>query len=96
MADQRTGQHDLEQQAQMATAAFRETAAGLLQADQARPEAVILGVAQVTGELGSAMALTSGESLEALLDALGMVVRQAGREHRRALQMAMLPAAGSA
>jgi hypothetical protein len=50
----------------------------------------------VEGELGAAMALANGESLEALLGELGTVVRQAGREHRRTLEAALLPAAGSA
>jgi hypothetical protein len=50
----------------------------------------------VEGELGAAMAQAGEGDLEALLGELGTVVRQAGREHRRTLETALLPAAGSA
>jgi hypothetical protein len=89
-------QLSLEQQVQTATSAFREVAACLLRAGAVRPEAIVMGAVQVTGELGASMALASGESLEALLGELGKVMQQAGREHRRTLEMAMLPAAGRA
>jgi hypothetical protein len=92
MADQQ----NLEQQMRTATQAFREAAMGLLRTGEVRPEVIVMTAARVAGELGASMALANGESLEALLGELGTVVRQAGCEHRRTLEMATLAAAGSA
>jgi hypothetical protein len=54
---------------------------------------IVLAMARVTGETGTAAALAIGENVEQLLGELAEVVRRAGRDHQEMLQAeGMLPA----
>jgi hypothetical protein len=79
-----------------ATDAIRAAVLRLLRDGEAHPQLIVLAVATVAGELGAAMALAGGHDLEALLDELAEVVRQAGRDHQETLRAEVLPVAGSA
>jgi hypothetical protein len=87
---------DLEQQAWTATETIRETVLRLLQAGDIHPNVVVLAVARVAGETGSAAALASGEDVEQLLGELAEVVRRAGLEQHATFQGEQLPVAGNA
>jgi len=69
-----------------ATETLREAVLRLLQAGDIHPNVVVLAVARVAGETGSAAALASGENVEQLLVELVEVVRRAGLEQHAAFQ----------
>jgi hypothetical protein len=84
---------DLEQQVWVATETIRETVLRLLQAGDLHPNVIVLAMARVTGETGTAAAMVSGENVEKLLGELAAVVWRTGRDHQEMLQAeGMLPA----
>ena len=86
----------LEQQVWAATEMIREAVLRLLQAGDIHPNVVVLAVARVAGETGSAAALASGENIEQLLGELVEVVRRAGLEQHAAFQSEGLLVTGNA
>jgi hypothetical protein len=87
---------DLEQQVWAATETIREAVLQLLQAGDIHPNVIVLALARVTGETGTAAAMVSGEDIEQLLGQLAAVVRRAGRDHQEMLQAEGMPPAGNA
>jgi hypothetical protein len=96
MASKQAGGLDLEQQVWAATETLREAALQLLQAGDLHPHVIVLALARVTGETGTAAAMVSGENPEKLLGELAAVVRRAGRDHQEMLQNEGLPVIGNA
>ena len=93
MGSKKTDERDLERQMGAATETIREAVLGLLQAGDIHPNVIVLAVARVTGETGTAAAMISGENVEKQLGELAEVVRRAGRDHQEMLQAeGMLPA----
>jgi hypothetical protein len=93
MESKKADERDLERQMWAATETLREAVLQLLQAGDLHPNVVVLAVARVAGETGSATALASGENIEQQLGELVEVVRRAGRDPQEVLQAeGMLPA----
>ncbi len=93
MAGKKADGLDLEQQVWAATETIREAVLGLLQVGDIHPNVIVLAVARVAGETGTAAAMISGENVEKQLGELAEVVRRAGRDHQEMLQAeGMLPA----
>ncbi len=59
---------------------------GLLQAGGIPPPVLVLALARVTGEIGTATARGRGGTVEGLLGELAEAVRRAGLEHQATLQ----------
>jgi hypothetical protein len=87
---------DLEQQVWAATETIREAVLQLLQAGDVHPNVIVLALARVTGETGTAAALVGGEIVEKVLGELAEVVRRTGRDHQEMLQGEGLPVTGNA
>ena len=96
MADQQDEERDLERQMQAAIEAFHGTAVRLLRAGELHPQLIVMAATQAAGEMGAGLAMASGQDLERMLGELAAILRQAGREHGMALEVAVAPAAGSA
>jgi hypothetical protein len=86
MASKQADGLDLEQQVWAATETLREAVLRLLQGGDIHPHVIVLALARVTGETGTAAALVSGETVEQVLGQLAAVVLRAGREHQELLQ----------
>ena len=86
---------NLDEQMETAADTIRAVVLRLLR-DDVYPQLVLLAVARVTGELGASAALASGTGVEAMLEDLAEVVRQAGREQAEVIEAARMPPAGSA
>jgi hypothetical protein len=69
---------------------------GLLQAGDVPPRVIVLAMARVTGETGTAAALAIGENIEQLLGELVEAVRRAGRGHHATLRREGLLVTGNA
>jgi hypothetical protein len=87
---------DLEQQVWAATETMREAVLQLLQAGDIHPNVIVLALARVTGETGTAAAIVSGETMEKVLGELAAVVLRAGWDHQELLQGEGLPVTGDA
>jgi hypothetical protein len=87
---------DLERQVWAATETIREAVLQLLQAGDIHPHVIVLALARVTGETGTAAAMVSGENVEKLLGELAKVMHRAGRDHQEMLQGEGLPLTGNA
>jgi hypothetical protein len=86
MADDKAGARGRERQLRAATETLREAALGLLQAGGIPPPVLVLALARVTGEIGTATARGRGGTVEGLLGELAEAVRRAGLEHHATLQ----------
>jgi hypothetical protein len=80
MADGGSDQEDFEAQMTAAREAIRAVCLGCLHKTRAYPHIIVMAAATVTGELGAAAAMASGDDLTGLLNELGDVVRRAGQE----------------
>jgi hypothetical protein len=96
MQGDKADERDLERQVWAATETIREAVLQLLQAGDVHPHVIVLAVARVAGETGSAAALASGENVEQLLGELVEVVRRAGLEQHAAFQSEGLLVTGNA
>ena len=96
MGSKKTDARDLERQIGAVTETLREAVLQLLQAGDLHPNVVVLAVARVAGETGSAAALASGENIEQLLGELVEVVHHAGLEQHATLWGEWLPVTGNA
>jgi hypothetical protein len=76
--------------------AIREGVSGLLQAGEVDPRVIALAVAGVAGELGASMARAGEGDFETILNDLANILRHTGQEHDEILEVALMPAAGSA
>jgi hypothetical protein len=95
MGDDKADERDLERQFWAATETLREAVLQLLRVD-VPPPVIVVAVARVAGESGTAMAVENGEDVESLLVDLAEVLREAGLEHHTALRGEGLPVAGHA
>jgi hypothetical protein len=86
MQGDKADERDLERQLWTATETIREALLQLLQASDIHPNVIVLALARVAGETGTAAALVSGEGVEQRLDDLAEVVRRAGLEQHLAFQ----------
>ena len=68
----------------------------LFQDKDLHPQAMVLALARVTGEVGAGTALASEQDPEELLGELAEVVRRAGREFQEMLRAEAMPTAGNA
>ena len=80
MAGEGSDLQDLEAQMAAAVAAIRAACLECLGETRAYPHIIVMAAATVTGELGAAAAMASGEELAGLLNDLGDIVRRAGQE----------------
>ena len=96
MGSKKTDERDLERQMGAATETIREAVLGLLQAGDIHPNVIVLAVARVAGETGTAAAMISGENVEKQLGELAAIMREAGLKHHATLQGEGLPVAGNA
>jgi hypothetical protein len=87
---------ELDAQLQTAMEGFRLTVVRLLRGGDVHPQLILVALAKVTGEVGAADALSSGEDVEELLGALAETMRQAGREFQEMLRAEAMPTAGNA
>ena len=87
---------EVEAQLRTAVGSLQRAVAHLLEEGEAHPRLVILALARVTGEAGTAAALADGEDPEVWLAELAEAMREAGREFREMLRAEALPTAGNA
>ena len=80
MADGSSDQEDFEAQMAAAMEAIRTACLGCLHQTRAYPHIIVMAAAIVTGELGAAAAMASGDDLTGLLNELGDIMRRAGQE----------------
>jgi hypothetical protein len=80
MADEGSDLQDLEAQMAAAVAAIRTACLDCLHETKAYPHIIVMAAATVTGELGAAATMASGDDLTALLNELGDIVRRAGKD----------------
>jgi hypothetical protein len=98
MADQ----HEDEQaqayagQLQTAMGTVREAVGRLLQGGGVDPRVIALAVAAVAGEPGALLAHAGEGDLDVRLRDPATIMRQAGQEHSKLIDMATAPVAGSA
>ena len=74
---------ELQEQMEIAVTAIRTAALKLLEAGRVHPHVLVLDTARVAGELGTGAALAGGMSVEAMLDDLAKVARDAGQRRCR-------------
>jgi hypothetical protein len=80
MADDRSELQEFEAQMAAAMEAIRAACLENLHKTKAYPHIIVMAAATVTGELGAAAAMASGDDLTGLLKELGDIVRRAGQE----------------
>jgi hypothetical protein len=86
MAGERSELQEFEAQMTAAMAAIRTACLDCLHKTRAYPHIIVMAAATVTGELGAAAAMASGDDLTGLLNGLGDIVRQAGQEQWEVLR----------
>jgi hypothetical protein len=96
MASKQADERGLERQMWATTEMIREAVLQLLQAGEIHPHVIVLAMARVAGETGTATALASEENVEKLLGKLAEVVRRAGLEHHATLRREGLLVTGNA
>jgi hypothetical protein len=80
VADDHSELQEFEAQMAAAREAIRAACLKCLHKTRAYPHIIVMAAATVTGELGAAAAMASGDDLTGLLDELGDIVRRAGQE----------------
>jgi hypothetical protein len=80
MVGEGSDQEDFEAQMAAAVAAIRAACLECLRQTKAYPHIIVMAAATVTGELGAAAAMASGDDLTELLNELGDIMRRAGQE----------------